>query len=81
MKTAFFILTLLLVAPACNKTDDVEPQLQEDIHEMKKEKQKDPRHFDIDQEKDLDRREVKREPTSTQPAVDPDKIIWTPANQ
>lgn len=80
MKNLFFILTFLLVMPACNKTDDVEPQLQEDIHEMKKEKQKDPRQFDEEREREQDMREVRREPTSTQD-VNPDKIIWTPANQ
>lgn len=80
MKKLFFILTLILLAPACNKTDTVEPELQEDVQEMKEEKQKDPRHFDEDMEKDVERREVKREPTSNQD-VDANKIIWTPANQ
>lgn len=80
MKKLFFILTFLLAVPACNKTDTVEPELQEDTQEMNKEKQKDPRKFDKDMQKDLDMREVKREPSSMS-KEELDKIIWTPANQ
>lgn len=79
MKKLFFILTLILLAPSCNRTEPQEQQFNEDIQEMNEEKTKDPRMFDKEQEQEQDMREVKREPGSmTQDELD--KIIWTPAN-
>lgn len=70
MKKLFFILTLILLAPSCNRTDPQEQQYNEDVQEMNEEKVKDPRMFDKEQEQEQDMREVNL-----------DKINFTPANQ
>jgi hypothetical protein len=77
MKKVFFILTLVF-ASACNQNSPQEQQWQEKVkepvQEMNQEKKEDPRKFDEVQEREEDRREVNT-------YVDPNKIIWTPANQ
>jgi hypothetical protein len=58
MKHLYFIF-IMLFSISCNvRQAPQEQEWREDVEEMKKEKQKDPREFDEIQEKELHQREV-----------------------
>lgn len=71
MKKYFFILTLILAASSCDYREyPQEQEWKENIREMEKEKEQDPRNFDEEMEQEKRQREVNA-----------NDIIWTPANQ
>jgi hypothetical protein len=64
MKKVFFILTLTLLGTSCDYREYPQEQewketIKRPIQEMEKEKEKDPRHFDEESQKEEEQREVR----------------------